>query len=162
MLYNKLYFSILTVIDCGAPFSPSGVIIDPFNNTKFGALITFHCVEINDSITAECGTDGEWEPDLISYNCEKGIYCERGFIYYVVFSNHSSKLIDCGAPVAVSGVIIEDFTNANFGTVIRYHCKESETLFMAICGSDGEWEPDPALLKCENTIPGRLPRRNHI
>ena len=62
----------VTVVDCGAPFAASGVIIDPFNNTKFGALITFHCEESNNSMTAVCGSDGEWFPNPEQMACVNG------------------------------------------------------------------------------------------
>ena len=57
------------MLDCGAPFAASGVIIKPFNNTKFGALITFHCEENDLQMAAVCGSDGEWIPDPSSLNC---------------------------------------------------------------------------------------------
>ena len=66
------------------------------------------------------------------------------------------------ALIPMNKYILSHPYNTNFGAVITYHCKESETLFMAVCGSDGEWETDPALLKSEKEIPGRLLRRNHI
>ena len=58
-----------SVVDCGVPVSANQVIIDPFNNTKFGALITFHCEESNNSMTAVCGSDGEWIPNPASLMC---------------------------------------------------------------------------------------------
>ena len=62
--------SSLSVVDCGVPVDLSGVIIiDSFNNTKFGALITFHCEEDDNSMTAECGSDGEWIPNPASFMC---------------------------------------------------------------------------------------------
>ena len=67
-----------------------------------------------------------------------------------------ANLIHCGAPFVASGVIIEHFTDAYSGALITYHCEESDTLFTAVCGNNGEWDPDPALLKCEKTILGRL------
>ena len=66
------------------------------------------------------------------------------------------KGLDCGAPLAASGVDFEHFTNTKLGAMITYHCEESDTLFTAVCGSDGEWEPDPASLNCEKKIPGGL------
>ena len=57
------------MVDCKSPPTVTGVIIDPFNNTKFGALITFHCEENDDSTTAVCGTDGEWFPNPASLMC---------------------------------------------------------------------------------------------
>ena len=72
MSLKMIKYSLLVVVDCN-PRNSTGIIIDPFNNTKFGAFITFHCEESNNSITAECGSDGEWDPDLSFYNCGKGI-----------------------------------------------------------------------------------------
>ena len=62
---------IETVVDCGAPSTATGIIIDSFNNTKVGALITFHCQfeESNNSMTAVCGSDGEWIPNPASLVC---------------------------------------------------------------------------------------------
>ena len=59
------------MVDCGVPVSANRVIIDPFNNTKFGALITFHCEKNKDSMTAVCGSDGEWIPNPASLVCEE-------------------------------------------------------------------------------------------
>ena len=65
-----LCFSILTAIDCGSPqFCASGVIIDPFNNTKFGALITFHCEVGEILISSLCSSNGEWIPYPNSFEC---------------------------------------------------------------------------------------------
>ena len=60
---------ILVVVDCNAPPNATGIIIESFNNTKFGALITFHCEESNTSMTAVCGSDGEWDPYPIYIDC---------------------------------------------------------------------------------------------
>ena len=57
------------MVDCGAPVAASGVIIDPFNNTKFGALITFRCQEEEMLITSLCSNNGEWIPNLNSFEC---------------------------------------------------------------------------------------------
>ena len=57
------------MIDCGVPISANQVIIDSFNNTKFGDLITFHCEESNNSMTAVCGSDVEWVPNPASLVC---------------------------------------------------------------------------------------------
>ena len=54
------------MLDCGAPPNASGVVIDPFNDTEFGALITFHC---ETSMTAVCGSDGEWSTSPASLKC---------------------------------------------------------------------------------------------
>ena len=87
---------LCTAVDCGNPLPASEIFIEPFDATKFGSLITFHCEESNNSMTAVCGSDGEWEPDLTSYNCRNSMYCEERFsyIYYVVFPNHSFTKTD--------------------------------------------------------------------
>ena len=60
---------LISVVDCGVPLSANQVVIERFNITKFGALITFHCEESKDSMTAECGSDGEWIPNPASLVC---------------------------------------------------------------------------------------------
>ena len=57
------------MVDCGVPLSANRVVIEHFNNSKFGALITFHCEESNNSMTAVCGSDGEWIPSPASLVC---------------------------------------------------------------------------------------------
>ena len=86
---------IQTVIDCGAPSFASGVTIDPFKNTKFGALITFHCEESNNSMTAVCGSDGEWFPNPASIKCGNGMYSEEGLpiLYYYVCIYTRNELV---------------------------------------------------------------------
>ena len=62
------------MVDCGTPFSTTGVIIEPLDNTKFGSLITFHCEGSNNLMTAVCAGDGEWEPALTSLKCYNSKY----------------------------------------------------------------------------------------
>ena len=62
------------MVDCYAPLSTTEVVIEPFNYTKLGALITFHCEESNNSMTTVCGSDGEWFPNPASHKCGKGEY----------------------------------------------------------------------------------------
>ena len=57
------------MLDCGAPFAATGVTVEPFNNTKFGSLITFHCDGSNITATAICDNTGEWDPNPASFNC---------------------------------------------------------------------------------------------
>ena len=59
----------ISVVDCGVPLPVNRIILDSFNNTKFGALITFHCEQNDDSMTAVCGSDGEWIPSPTSLVC---------------------------------------------------------------------------------------------
>ena len=66
-IYVNLSFLCDIVIDCGAPFNATGVIIDPFNDTEFGALITFHCE--NSMTAAVCGSNGEWSTSPASLKC---------------------------------------------------------------------------------------------
>ena len=63
---------------------------------------------------------------------------------------------DCNTPLAATGVIIEPFSNTKFGALITFHCEESESLITGVCGVNGEWEPDPASLECEQKIPGNV------
>ena len=70
-------------------FVASGVIIDTFNNTKFGALITFHCEESNNSMAAMCGSDGEWFPNPASLVCSDGEY--HSFTNF----NQSPTIVSC-------------------------------------------------------------------
>ena len=61
--------------DCGAPFNISGVNIEPFNDTILGSLITFRCDNL---MTAVCGSDGEWSPNLAS--SKKVTYTDINFL----------------------------------------------------------------------------------
>ena len=63
--------------------------------------------------------------------------------------------MDCNTPLLAAGVIIEPFSNIKFGALITFRCEESESLITGVCGSNGEWEPDPASLECEQKIPGK-------
>ena len=73
------------MIDCGAPqFCAAGVIIYPFNNTKFGSLIAYNCEEENDTlITSLCSSNGEWIPNSNSYNRETP-YSTTGNIVIII------------------------------------------------------------------------------
>ena len=77
---HKLLFVLLSniVTDCGAPFNDSGVIIEPFNDTILGSLITFRC---DNSMSAVCGSSGEWSPNPAS---SKEVHTHK---YYSILSN---------------------------------------------------------------------------
>ena len=63
------------MVDCYAPLSTTEVIImEPFNYTKLGALITFHCEESSHRVTTVCGNNGEWFPNPAAHKCGKGEY----------------------------------------------------------------------------------------
>ena len=60
------------MVDCDAPLASSGVVTDPFSDTTFGALITFHCEGSKKSMTSMCGSNGEWDPDPNTLHCGNG------------------------------------------------------------------------------------------
>ena len=65
----------LEAIDCGAPIvGDGGVVTRPYNNTKFNAVITFHCEgrNISSVVMAICGSNGEWVPSPSSFQCQNG------------------------------------------------------------------------------------------
>ena len=57
-------------------------------------------------------------------------------------------MIDCGPPLANTGVAIEDFNGTEFKAVITLQCEETNVSVMAVCGRSGEWFPSPASFKC--------------
>ena len=67
------------------------------------------------------------------------------------------EVIDCGTPRASdgSGVVLEYVNDTRFGTVIAFHCEGVHTPVTAVCGSSGEWSPNPALLTCVNGTFGK-------
>ena len=65
-----LYLTYNIVIDCGVPLRGNEVVIEPFNDTNFNAVITFHCEEsITTPMVAVCDSNGEWVPDPSSFKC---------------------------------------------------------------------------------------------
>ena len=67
----------LEVIDCGAPIvGDGGVVTRPYNNTKFNAVITFHCEanlrDVPTVMMAVCGSNAEWVPNPSSFVCRNG------------------------------------------------------------------------------------------
>ena len=65
----------LEVIDCGAPIvGDGGVVTRLYNNTKFSAVIAFHCEERNTSsvVMAVCESNGEWVSSPSSFQCQNG------------------------------------------------------------------------------------------
>ena len=71
------------LLDCSTPFGTSEVTIEPYNNTKFGASVKFFCKNENssNSVTAVCGSDGQWDPDPASLNCNTPI---TGRYFYII------------------------------------------------------------------------------
>ena len=68
--------NMCAVIDCGAPSTNTGVDIEPFNDTRLNAVITFHCQDRDSSLMAVCRSNGEWVPSPTSFKCKNGILGE--------------------------------------------------------------------------------------
>ena len=72
-----------TIVNCSAPSSASGVVIEPYSNTTEGAVIYYKCAMDqgyfpndflhNERMTSVCGINGKWNPDPAKYLCFKGI-----------------------------------------------------------------------------------------
>ena len=60
------------MIDCGPPIAGNGVVIEPFNDTRFDAVITFHCGGSIIPVVAVCGDNGEWTPNPLPFICSNG------------------------------------------------------------------------------------------
>ena len=59
-------------------------------------------------------------------------------------------MIDYGAPIDGNEVVIEPFNDTTFNAVVTFHCKEDIMRVEAVCGSNGEWIPNPSLFKCRS------------
>ena len=60
-------------MNCGVPSSATGVIVDPYESTSEGSMITYHCDDglvPNRTITAICMSNGQWHPNPISHTCQ--------------------------------------------------------------------------------------------
>ena len=60
-------------MNCGVPSSAAGVIVDPYESTIEGSMITYHCDDglvPNRTITATCMSNGQWHPNPISHTCQ--------------------------------------------------------------------------------------------
>ena len=75
MLAMVLYHANLTLItpsDCGTPVPATGVAIVSFSSTNIGAVLVFRCTDglfPSGLVTAECGANGEWNPDPANHIC---------------------------------------------------------------------------------------------
>ena len=61
--------------------------------------------------------------------------------------------VNCSAPSAASGVVIEPYSNTTEGAVIYYNCDRSQGLCgngrsSSVCLRSGLWTPDPNKLVC--------------
>ena len=66
----------------------------------------------------------------------------------------TKKVLSCGDPDFVDGIVVETFNDTKLDAVISVHCVESDVLMMVVCGSNGEWVPHPASFQCINRTLG--------
>ena len=64
-------------------------------------------------------------------------------------------MIDCGPPSTNAGVDIVPFNDTRLTAVIAFQCEEGGIPMTAVCGSNGEWVPNPASFKCVNGMLGK-------
>ena len=66
--------------------------------------------------------------------------------------------LDCGTPSVSDEIIkIEPFNGTHFDATIIFHCEEGfipNTVIEAVCGSTGDWMPNPASHLCVNQSSG--------
>ena len=68
-------------------------------------------------------------------------------------------LVDCGAPIPASMVIIEPYVNTTRGSLITYHCDDGlipNNTITATCQNDGQWSPDPSRHVCRLPTAGSM------
>ena len=62
---------------------------------------------------------------------------------------------DCGAPPPpVNGDLMQPHTNTTEGSVVVFQCDSGfvpEGEMTAVCGSDGQWTPNPGSVTCSPT-----------
>ena len=134
--------------DCGSPVGGSGVVIEPFNDTKFDAVITFHCQE--NVHPAVCGSNGEWFPSPASLKCgvsseplsNCGNFCYTGLIVLILLRAGS-----CGILTAPVNGYIGNYSSTIEGSQFTIHCGGDSLVMTSTC-SNGSWIPDPADLNC--------------
>ena len=149
----------LEEIDCGAPIvGDGGVVTRPFNNTKFSAVITFHCEvrDIPQVVMAVCGSNGEWIPNPSSFHCQNGIlgnFQKLYFMFSCIIIPSPSVSHQCGFPtVPVNGHINSNYSSTVEGSQITFHCGDDSPVMTSTC-SNGRWIPNPADLDCGEVPP---------
>ena len=65
-------------------------------------------------------------------------------------------VIDCGAPIDSTGIVIESFNDTKLDAVITIHRKVSDIRLRAVCGSNGEWVPSLTSFECVNGTTGNI------
>ena len=62
-------------------------------------------------------------------------------------------VLDCGTPLASSGVVFEQLNSTEFASVVIFCCQDGlkpYDVVTAVCGSGGVWSPNPAHHVCVN------------
>ena len=78
ILIRILWYVIF--LDCGAPSTANGVVIESFNSTLFNATIIYHCEEgflPVDILEAVCGRTGVWHPNPANHLCVNQSSCKQ-------------------------------------------------------------------------------------
>ena len=74
-------------------------------------------------------------------------YRRLNYVYVTIL--HAA---DCGAPPPpVSGSLLQPYTNTTEGSVVVFQCDPGfvpEGEMTAVCGSDGQWSPNPGDVTC--------------
>jgi len=68
-------------------------------------------------------------------------------------SSHLTSLnsADCGTPVPPVRGLLQPYTNTTEGSMVVFYCNSSlvsEGEMTTVCGSDGQWNPNPGSLNC--------------
>ena len=73
------------------------------------------------------------------------------------FDSHFNPTADCGAPLPpVNGSLLQSHTNTTEGSVVVFQCDPGfvpEGEMISVCGSDGQWTPDPGDVTCSFVLP---------
>ena len=65
--------------------------------------------------------------------------------------SHFNPAGDCGAPPPPVNGAVQPHTNTTEGSVVVFKCDPgfvSEGVMIAVCGSDGQWTPNPGGVTC--------------
>ena len=65
---------------------------------------------------------------------------------------HTNPTADCGTlPPPINGFLLQSHTNTKEGSVVVFQCDPGfvpEGEMVAVCGSDGQWTPNPGGVTC--------------
>ena len=124
------------MIDCGAPLFPKEVFVNPFNNTKLNAVITYEYL-----LATVCSSNNN------NYSVCKFGNTALIFILIMMMIIHLS--VSCGAQTTLANGHIIDYSSGVEGSKVTFHCDTNSALITSICSSNGSWIPDPTRLDCE-------------